>query len=62
VPQPRSLSSADRNAFTAAVSVYASVGEVALRDAFEVLRVRRVERGEYFVRAGQMATEVAVVV
>jgi CRP-like cAMP-binding protein len=53
---------ADREAYARAVGKIARVEPEALAFALEQVRVRRLTRGTYFLRAGQSATEVAVVV
>lgn len=52
----------DRVAYETAVRAIASIDEDAMRAGFELARIRSLDRGQYLLRAGQVATQVAIVV
>lgn len=56
------LTQADREAYEAAVRAIAPVDREALDAALRLIKPRDLPRGAYFLRAGQAATEVGVVV
>jgi CRP-like cAMP-binding protein len=61
-PTETAATRADRDAYAAAIRSISQVPDAALRAGFAQTRVRTLSRGMFFLRAGQTATDVGVVV